>query len=45
MKIHLNYCRQTSDIMGRVKIAKLLLIQDMVIGEPISKKATQRYSN
>lgn len=29
MKIHLNYYRQTSDILERVEIAKLLLIQDM----------------
>lgn len=29
MKIHLNYYRQTSDILERVEIAKLLLIQNM----------------
>lgn len=29
MKIHLSYYRQTSDILERVEIAKLLLIQDM----------------
>lgn len=39
MDVHMAHYRQTSDLLERVQVAKLLLIQDMgVVGKFVGKK-------